>query len=53
MAIPNENVVARYKSINAKQYITANDGQITVSIYKDSFSVTTAREHESYWFIED
>lgn len=50
---PNENVVARYKSINAKQYITANDGQITVSIYKDSFSVTTAREHESYWFIED
>jgi competence protein ComEC len=50
---PSENVVSRYKAINAKQYVTALDGQITVSIYQDSFKVTTARKHESYWFIAD
>ncbi|TMO80503.1 DNA internalization-related competence protein ComEC/Rec2 [Pseudoalteromonas sp. S3776] len=50
---PSESVVSRYKAINAKQYVTALDGQITVSIYKDGFEVTTARKHESYWFIED
>ncbi|MDC9508206.1 DNA internalization-related competence protein ComEC/Rec2 [Pseudoalteromonas sp. Angola-4] len=50
---PSEKVVSRYKAINAKQYVTARDGQITVSIYQDSFKVTTARKHESYWFIED
>lgn len=50
---PSDKVIARYDDINAKQYITARDGQITVSVYEDHFEVTTAREHESYWFIAD
>jgi competence protein ComEC len=50
---PKTAVIARYNKINALQYITGEQGQITVNFYSDYIDVITAREQESYWFIKD
>ncbi|WP_282131060.1 DNA internalization-related competence protein ComEC/Rec2 [Pseudoalteromonas aliena] len=50
---PKLQVVKRYSKINATQYVTGQQGQISVKFYNDYAQVKTAREYESYWFIKD
>ena len=50
---PKDEVTARYNKINAKQYSTGKQGQISIKFYSSDISVITARQQESYWFIKD
>ncbi|MEM5547103.1 DNA internalization-related competence protein ComEC/Rec2 [Pseudoalteromonas fuliginea] len=50
---PKEEVVDRYDKINATQYVTGQQGQISIEFYNDNVRVKAAREDESYWFIKN
>ena len=50
---PKTEVVERYRNINALQYVTGQQGQITVEFYEETVTVITARDYQSYWFIKD
>ena len=50
---PKTEVVERYRNINALQYVTGQQGQITVEFYEETVTVITSRDYQSYWFIKD
>jgi len=50
---PKAEVVERYNKIDALQYSTGVQGQITIEFYKGDTSVISARTQQSYWFIKD
>ncbi|GAA62005.1 competence protein ComEC [Pseudoalteromonas sp. BSi20652] len=50
---PKPLVVERYNQINAQQFTTGVEGQISIKFYANNLAIETARGQESYWFIKD
>ncbi|MBH0075884.1 DNA internalization-related competence protein ComEC/Rec2 [Pseudoalteromonas sp. SWYJ118] len=50
---PKPIVVERYNQINAQQFTTGVEGQISIKFYAKNLAIETARGQESYWFIKD
>ena len=52
-AFPKKEIVKRYRDQNTAQYITGENGQVSVEFFSDDIKVNTARNAQSYWFLKD
>ncbi len=50
--LPHKHVTKRYHDINARQYSTAEHGQISIKFYQHDYEIDYARS-QSYWFLKD
>jgi competence protein ComEC len=49
--MPHPEVISRYENRKVQQLTTGISGHIRIKVFKDQYTIETARKRHSYWFL--